>query len=377
MHAASSSAKTGTDERVCRFIWDLLGFVGAGEASGMAIYFAPVRENAMSANTQRVTFIAVSVSLFALAGCGSPAHEPDEKYFLVATNTKVSYWQSALAGLGAAGSQLNVKTEMAGPETYDTKAEQQEFQRVVKLKPSGILLSAGDAKLMQGDVDAAIAQGVPVITIDSDVEGSKRLFFIGTDNYKAGTMGAKVLQRELHGKGNVVVYTMPDQPNLRERLHGYEDALTGNPQIKIIRVADIKGSATLAFDTTKEILDAGSGKVDAFVCLESLGCAEVADVLDRRHVMKKVVIAMDTSPNTLEWIQKGGINATIGQKPFTMAFYGVKMLDDLHHHKVTPLDGNWAQDSFSPIPSFVDTGETLIDKSNVDAFVKKLAETKK
>jgi len=212
--------------------------------------------------------------------------------------------------------------------------------------------------------------------MDSDVEGSRRLFFIGTDNYKAGTMGGKVLARALHGKGNVVVYTMPDQANLHERLHGYQDLLAAFPQIKITKIVDIKGDATLAYDSTKNILDEGSGKVDAFVCLESLGCAEVANVLDRRHVLGKVVIAMDTSPNTLEWIQKGGITATIGQKPFTMAFVGVKMLDDLHHHKLAKLDGDWAQDSFATIPSFVDTGETLIDKNNVDAFVKKLAETK-
>jgi ribose transport system substrate-binding protein len=329
----------------------------------------------MSAHTQRVTFLAISTSLISLLGCASAAHEPNEKYFLVATNTKVSYWQSALAGLGRAGSQLNVKTEMAGPESYDPKAEQTEFQKVVAQKPAGILLSAGDAKLLRADVDAAIGQGIPVITMDSDVEGSKRLFFIGTDNYKAGTMGGKVLARQLHNKGNVVVYTMPDQANLHQRLLGYQDALTGT-QIKITRIVDIKGNAGLAFDSTKSILDEGSGKVDGFVCLESLGCAEVADVLDRRHVLGKVVIAMDTSPNTLEWIQKGGITATVGQKPFTMAFLGVKMLDDLHHHKISPLDGDWAQDSFSLIPSFVDTGETLIDKSNVDAFVKKLAETK-
>jgi ribose transport system substrate-binding protein len=46
------------------------------------------------------------------------------------------------------------------------------------------------------------------------------------------------------------------------------------------------------------------------------------------------------------------------------------MVDDLLHNKLTPLDQNWAQDSFSPIPTFVDTGATLIDKSNVDSFLK-------
>ena len=77
---------------------------------------------------------------------------------------------------------------------------------------------------------------------------------------------------------------------------------------------------------------------------------------------------MDTDQRTLEAIQKGLISATIGQKPFTMAFTGLKLLDDLHHHPLTPLASNWLQDSFSPIPTFIDTGATQIDKSNVQQF---------
>jgi ribose transport system substrate-binding protein len=77
---------------------------------------------------------------------------------------------------------------------------------------------------------------------------------------------------------------------------------------------------------------------------------------------------MDTDRRTLEWIEKGVIAATIGQKPFTMGYYGLKMLDDLHHNKLSSLDQNWAQDSFSPLPTFVDTGTVLVDRSNVASF---------
>jgi ribose transport system substrate-binding protein len=52
-----------------------------------------------------------------------------------------------------------------------------------------------------------------------------------------------------------------------------------------------------------------------------------------------------------------------------MAFVGLKMLDDLYHHKLKNLDMDWSRDSFAPIPSFVDTGSSLIDKSNVDVFL--------
>lgn len=305
-----------------------------------------------------------------LSGCSSSAHNPEEHYVLIATNIKVPYWQTAFAGLTKVGNQLKVRTEMVGPDTYDPKGQHEEFQRALGKKPTGILISVSDPTVMQPDIDAAMASGIPVITMDSDAEGSKRLLFIGTDNYKAGTIGAQTLVRQLNGKGNIVVYSMPEQVNLRQRMHGYSDVLAGYPRIKVIQTIDIKGDPRIAFDTTTDLVKKDASKIDAFVCLEALACPEVADVLDREKVTGKVVVAMDTDPRTLNWIQKGIITATIGQKPFTMAYYGVKMLDDLYHNKPATLDGNSMQDSFSTLPSFVDTGATLIDKHNVETYLK-------
>ncbi len=79
----------------------------------------------------------------------------------------------------------------------------------------------------------------------------------------------------------------------------------------------------------------------------------------------KTIIAMDTDEGTLEWIEKGVIAATIGQKPYTMAYYGLRMLDDLHHNKPQPLDADWGQNLQSLVPSVVDTGASLNDKSNL------------
>jgi ribose transport system substrate-binding protein len=62
------------------------------------------------------------------------------------------------------------------------------------------------------------------------------------------------------------------------------------------------------------------------------------------------------------------IAATIAQKPFTMAFYGLKILDDLHHHKPESLDRFWQQEAQAPIPTLVDTGATLVDKNNLARF---------
>jgi ribose transport system substrate-binding protein len=312
--------------------------------------------------------ISAAALTLSLLGCAAPQHEVDEKYYLISTNNTLPYWQEAHAGLSRAATQLGVKAEMAGPETYDPKAEREEFLATLKKKPTGVLISASDASLLKPEIDAAIGQGIPIITIDSDAADSKRLMFIGTDNYRAGVMGAKVVAGKLQGKGNVVIYTMPGQANLKDRLRGYTDTFAEHPQIKIMEVIDVKGDPRVAFDRTMELVEKNA-KVDAFVSLSSTAGPEIASVLERKNVTGRVVVAMDTDARTLEAIQKGTITATIGQKPFTMAFLGAKALDDLHHHPLKSMTVDWAQDSFSPLPAFVDTGATLIDKSNVDSFI--------
>lgn len=313
-----------------------------------------------------VGFISFVSLLLPLFGCGSQ-HDADEHYYLIAANVQVPYWQTAGAGFLKEARQWKVRSDFVGPSEYDPKAEQEELRKAIAQKPTGILISPADPALMKDDIDSAIAAGIPVITFDSDAPTSKRLFFIGTNNYQAGMTGGQRLVKELKNGGNVVVFTMPEQSNLKERLRGYEAAFEGH-NVKITETVDIKGDPRVAFDTTTQILGKKE-KVSAFVCLEALAGKEVATVLHNNGIKDRVIIAMDTDPDTLKWIQQGVIAATISQKPYTMANVGLRMLDDLYHHKIGSLDQNWAQDSFAPIPVFVDTGSSLVDKSNVDAFL--------
>jgi len=293
-----------------------------------------------------------------------------ETYILVSNNIKIPYWQSAGAGFAHAAQQLEVGYAFVGPDTYDPNAEREALDTALQKKPAGILISVADPNVLKDSIDRTIAAGIPIVTLDSDAPASKRLFFIGTNNYQAGTAGGKRLAQELKGKGDVVVFTMPSQPNLNERLRGYRDALESTSQIKLSHIVDIKGDSRIAFDTTTQFLANDKKEhIDAFACLEALSGKEVATVLDNNGIKGKTIIAMDTDPETLSWIQKGVIAATISQKPYTMAFVGLKMLDDLHHEKLNTLDSDWAHDSFAPVPAFVDTGSAVVDKTNVDAFL--------
>jgi ribose transport system substrate-binding protein len=315
---------------------------------------------------QLLSLLSVALFVTSLLSCG--AHDSNEYYVFVAANLQVPYWQAAGAGFTKAAGLFKVRADFVGPNSYDPKAERDALDQAVQQKATGILLGVTDPVLLQDSIDKAIAAGIPVITMDSDAPASKRLFFIGTNNYAAGVSGGMRLAQELKGKGNVVVFTMPDQRNMQDRLRGYRDTLD-HAGIKITRVVDIQGDPRIAFDTTTQILGKEKDQVDAFACLEAQSGKEVAGVLNSYKITDKVVMAMDTDPETLDWIKKGGIAATIAQKPYTMAFVGMQMLDNLYHQKPPSLETDWSKDSFAPVPSFVDTGSALIDKNNVDSFL--------
>jgi len=68
---------------------------------------------------------------------------------------------------------------------------------------------------------------------------------------------------------------------------------------------------------------AGKTKVDAFVCLEALSGKSVAKALSAAHVTGKTVIAMDSDPETIEWIRNGYIQGTIAQKTLHHGLRGI------------------------------------------------------
>jgi ribose transport system substrate-binding protein len=263
-----------------------------------------------------------------------------------------------------------VTAKVAGPDNYDPQAELTELKNAIAAKPAGILISVSDASVLTPGIDAAINAGIPVLTIDSDAAGSHRLYFIGTNNLDAGRLGGNRVIEKLGGKGNVVFFTIAGQPNTEERLKGFKDAFATRPGINIVEVVDIKGDTNVAFDRTQQLLAlAGAKKIDAFVCLDSASGKMVADAVKRTNDTSRTVVAWDVNPDTLNGIKDGSIDSTVVQKPFTMGYIGLKALDEIYHDPPAQLGKDYSIDAFAPYPAFIDTGTSLVDKSNVDGFL--------
>jgi ribose transport system substrate-binding protein len=321
---------------------------------------------------RKLIAIAISPALLLATSCGR--HAQSEVYYLIAANLSLSYWKTAVSGFNQAAARYHVTAKVAGPDNYDAQAELQELNHAVATKPAGILISVADEALLKPGIDAAAAAGVPVITIDSDAASSRRLFFIGTNNLAAGHLGGERVAEKIGGRGNVVFFSMPGQPNLDDRLQGFKDIFALHPDIKIIDVVNIKGDSRNAFDNTQQYLtQTGVARVAAFVCLEASSGKVVADAVRRQKVTDRVVLAWDVEQDTLAEIKDGTIEATIAQKPFTMGFVGLKELDEIFHDMPKSLTKDYSVDAFAEYPVFIDTGTALVDKANVDVYARAAA----
>src|SRR5258705_13613774 len=77
-----------------------------------------------------------------IGSCAKPYHEETEKYYFVATNVNLPYWQEAQAGFMDAARALGGKAELVGPATDDPGAEATMFPDIVGNQPAGICLFA-------------------------------------------------------------------------------------------------------------------------------------------------------------------------------------------------------------------------------------------
>src|SRR5467141_2771561 len=313
----------------------------------------------------------VAISIFAgaaqIAACAKPYHEENERYVFVATNINLPSWPEAQAGFLDAARALGVKGELIGPATYDPDAEVGMFRRIVEQHPAGICLSAARPEVFQAEVDKAMAQGITVICVDADVPNSKRLLYIGTDNFKAGRESLKRMAALVSGRGSIAVITIPGQGNLDDRLAGVADGLKNFPSLKLAKILDDKGDLRNAYDQISELLKKKE-KIDGIICLEATGGPGAASALHRLDLEGKVpIVAFDKDPETLGLIEKGAIASTIAQKPYVKSYYGLKFLDDLHHNAVREFK-DWRTAPAAPLPTWVDTGTAVVDKSNLATF---------
>ena len=331
----------------------------------------------------RTTFALLAVAALALAAGACNRQEPAsapaagqakadtsrQLYIEVSALGSIDYFYDHKMGMKLAGEALGVRTEYVGPADYDMAAMVTVFEQAIAKRPAGIVV-VGFEPSLNAIVDKAADAGIPVVTVDADLPGSKRVAFVGTGNYRAGFEGGKKMAALLEGRGKVALMTKPGQSNLEERVRGYQDALKPHAGIQVVQVADTQSDPMIA-------AQAAAGLLQKFPDLAGIACVEAAGGSGAATAVKEAgkagkvrIVAMDRGNDVLEFIRDGVISATVVQQTALMPFYAVQILYNLNNRPV-PIASDNARAGITGVPETVDTGVVIVDKSNCEYFLRK------
>lgn len=290
----------------------------------------------------------------------------DQLYIEVSALGNLDYFYDHKMGMEMVGKELGVRTEYVGPAEYDMNAMVSAFEMAIAKKPKGIVV-VGFEPSLNSIVDKAVGMGIPVVTVDADLPGSKRLAFVGTGNFNAGVTGGNKLASLIGGKGKVAIMTKPGQSNLEERIAGYKSALANYKDITIVQVADTQSDPVVAAQAAAALLQKYPD-LAGIACVEGAGGSGAATaVREARKAGKVKIVSMDRGGEVLDAIASGVISASVAQQTALMPYYAVQILYNLNNSKVAITSDNKAAGVLG-IPVVVDSGSVIIDSSNYKYF---------
>ncbi len=334
---------------------------------------------------RRIVSSALCIALLALSGCNKsdspsasggsakPGKKPRVAYI---TNGVDPFWNTASAGVRAAAKEFDVDAEVHMPAKG--LVDQKRFvESLIAGGIDGIAISPVDAKNEVGLINDA-CRVTKVITHDSDAPDSKRLCFVGMDNYKAGRAAGRLVKEAIPNGGKVMLFVgRLEQLNAQQRRQGIIDELLDKPEQSFATVTYdppgkvLSGAKYSIVDTRTDNFDYARAKANAedaitstpdLACMVGLfgynspNCLEALKAAGKTGQIK--IVAFDENAPTLQGIIDGQIHGTVSQQPYFYGYHSVRILAGLAR----------GDQSVLPKSGFLEVPIVQVRKDNIEKF---------
>jgi ribose transport system substrate-binding protein len=323
-----------------------------------------------------VPFLLCALSVAALLACsgsredaakGGATSSSGGKTFTIAMIAKSStnpVFLSGRTGADSAAKELskqygvNVRVDWLTPPSEDATIQAQRIASAVNSGANAILLSASDAGKLVGAVNEAVDRGVPVMTFDSDVAGSKRFSFYGGDDELIGKQVMQELAKQMNGKGRIAILGgSQNAPNLQKRIEGVKNEAKNYPGITIVNTFYHEETPQ---DAAAEVVRAQNAYpgIQGWAMIGGWALFTNALLSDFDPARLKIV-SVDALPAELPYVDKGLAPVLLAQPTYLWGYVSVKTIfDHVYLHK--------------PVPAHVQMDLVRVSKDNLGTWARQL-----
>ncbi len=298
--------------------------------------------------------VAAVVVLVFTASCSGSGSARKPVVGVIPKGANHIFWQTVHAGANKAASEYGLEVDWNAPTLeIDTSRQIAIVDAMINRHVAGLALAPVDKKGLVSVVERASDAGIPVAIFDSDIDTTKRLTYVATDNREGGRLAARELARLLPGESKVaVIGFMPGSASTMEREDGFSEELRANfPRIQVVQMVFGMADRAKALAATENILNAHPDLRGLFADNESSSAGAMM-AIKARGPGQVHVVAFDSNEQLLADLKDRRLDALVLQDPFRMGYESVKAIG-------MKLKGE-------PPPARVDSGVYLVRNEDLE-----------
>ncbi len=256
--------------------------------------------------------------------------------FVVVSHGQASdpFWSVAANGVSQAADDMGVTVEYQAPGTFDMVEMSQIIDAAVASEPDGLVVTIPDADALADSIQAAVAAGIPVISMNSgsdDFASLGVLVHVGQTEYAAGLIAGQRFAAE--GIGSAICINQEvGNTALDDRCQGFEDGLGVEVDVIPVDLADPTGTQ----ETVNGALQANP--VEGILTLGPTGAIPTLAALEESGNLGTVALAtFDLGPEVLEAIDQGNMLFAIDQAQYLQGYLPIVLLTKFLETGALPL----------------------------------------
>mgnify|MGYP000109741761 FL=1 len=227
---------------------------------------------------------------------------------------------------------FDIEVSYAVTGFQEVKQQSEYIVKAVEDKADGIILSPINADCVRRAIDRAADAGIPVITTDSDIDGSRRTCCVSIDSARASRIAGRLMGQFLNGNGKIAIISSAIETEnnnyyVQMREQGFTDFLKVEyPQIVIVsRVESFEDPIT--YEKTVQLLAEQPDLRGIYITCG--GVAQVGRALIESGRSKDIrVLCYEDYPEIVELMRQGVIDWTLGGEKDEQGALPVKLIMD-------------------------------------------------
>lgn len=276
-----------------------------------------------------LSLVLVAGAGFSSRAFGQDSTDRSSLRFVVVSHGQASdpFWSVVQNGVNQAGEDMGVQVEYQAPATFDMVEMAQLIDAAVASDPDGLVVSIPDADALGDSIKAAVAAGIPVISMNSGSDVAEELgvmVHVGQTEYEAG-LGAGQRMGEAGVTKALCINQEVGNAALDERCRGFADGLAESGGTSEVLEVDLN-SPTEAQARIEAAVSADA-EINGVLALGPTGATPALAALQESGRLADVKLAtFDLSPEVLDAIEAGDMLFAIDQQQYLQGYLPIVLL---------------------------------------------------